>query len=61
MNQTTIVKTSLNGTKILFWFKQMFNKNNFYLKATHYFKNEKISFPFWLKNATVKYQSKVKN
>ena len=39
MNRTDIAKTSLNVTKIQFWFKQMLNKNNFYLKATHYFIN----------------------
>ena len=36
-----IVKTFINVTKIQIWIKKMLNKNNFYVKAIHYFIQKK--------------------
>ena len=38
----------------------MFNKNNFNFKAAHYFTNKKLNVSFSLKNANIKYKSRLK-
>ena len=38
----------------------MFNKNNFYFKATHYFIDNKLYLPFKLRNESIKYKSPLK-
>ena len=39
----------------------MFLKNNFYFKVTHYFIDQNQIFPFFLKNANIKYKSLIKD